>query len=174
MNWGSTTLAFYGLGAAALATSLAKVRRRLQLSRSKHWSLTGHARLARRVAALIPSYHYDDARFFRSDDAPDEVAARRRAGFERLAEVYRARFAETARRTAEMSDSVSDLQFTDAYRVPFQYSPFVRRHLRAGAFMQSSAGVKLTDLDGNEFYDLTAAYGVNIFAYDFYKETIER
>ncbi len=174
MNWGSTTLAFYGLGAAALATSLAKVRRRLQLSRSKHWSLTGHARLARRVAALIPSYHYDDARFFRSDDAPDEVAARRRAGFERLAEVYRARFAETARRTAEMSDSVSDLQFTDAYRVPFQYSPFVRRHLQAGAFMQSSAGVKLTDLDGNEFYDLTAAYGVNIFGYDFYKETIER
>jgi glutamate-1-semialdehyde 2,1-aminomutase len=174
MNWGSTTLAFFGLGAAALATSVAKVRRRLQLSKSKHWSLTGHARLARRVAALIPSYHYDDARFFCSDDAPDEVAARRRAGFERLAEVYRTRFAETARHTAEMSGSVSDLQFTDAYRVPFQYSPYVRRHLQAGAFMQSSAGVKLTDLDGNELYDLTASYGVNIFGYDFYKETIER
>jgi glutamate-1-semialdehyde 2,1-aminomutase len=174
MNWGSTTLAFYGLGAAALATSVAKVRRRLQLSKSKHWSLTGHARMARRVAALITSYHYDDARFFCSDDAPDEVAARRRAGFERLAELFRTRFAETVRRTAEMSDSVSDLQFTDAYRVPFQYSPFVRRHLKAGAFMQSSAGVKLTDLDGNEFYDLTASYGVNVFGYDFYKETIER
>jgi glutamate-1-semialdehyde 2,1-aminomutase len=174
MNWGTTTLAFYGLGAAALATSVAKVRRRLQLSKGKHWSLTGHARMARRVAALIPSCHYDEARFFCSDDAPDEVVARRRAGFMRLAALYRTRFAETARRTAELSDGVSDLQFTDAYRVPFQYGPFVRQHLKPGAFMQSSAGVTLTDLDGNEFYDLTASYGVNVFGYDFYKETIER
>ena len=37
------------------------------------------------------------------------------------------RFAETARRTAESAGGVSDLQFTDAYRVPFQYSRFVRR-----------------------------------------------
>src|SRR5260370_27869223 len=115
MNWGSTTLAFYGVGAAALATSLAKVRRRLQLSKSKHWSLTGHARLARRVAALISSYHYDDARFFCSDDAPDEGAARRRARFERLAEVYRARFPATAPRTPQMSDTVSRLPFPHTY-----------------------------------------------------------
>jgi glutamate-1-semialdehyde 2,1-aminomutase len=174
MTWGSTTLAFYGLGAAALATSVAKVRRRLQLSKSKHWSLTGHARLARRVAALMPSYHYGETQFFCSDDAPEEVAARRRDGFMRLADLYRTRFAETARRTAAMKDSLSDLQFTDAYRVPFQYSPFMRRHLTAGAFMRSSAGVKLVDLDGNEFYDLTASYGANVFGYDFYKETIER
>ena len=39
--------------------------------------------------------------------------------------------------------------------------------------MQSSAGVKVTDLDGNEFYDLTASYGVNVFGYDFYKQAIE-
>ena len=39
--------------------------------------------------------------------------------------------------------------------------------------MQSSAGVTLTDLDGNVFYDLTGSYGVNIFGNDFYKECIE-
>ena len=76
--------------------------------------------------------------------------------------------------TAEVSDSVSDLQFTSRYRVPFQFSGLVRRTFRSGTFVQSSAGVKVTDLDGNESYDLTGSYGVNVFGYDFYKECIER
>src|SRR5207344_195490 len=101
-----------------------------------------------------------------------EFVRRRRAGFMRLAELYRTRFAQSSARTAETGDSISDLQFTNAYRVPFQYSPHVRRHLKVGAFVQASAGFKLTDLDGNELYDLTASYGVNVFGYDFYKESI--
>ena len=120
------------LGAAALATSLAALRRRLQLSKAKHWSLTGHARMARRVASLVPFYEYDEARFFCSDDAPAEIAARRHAGFMRLSALYRDRHAETIRRTAEVADSISDLQFTDAYRVPFQYSRFVRTASEVG------------------------------------------
>ena len=40
--------------------------------------------------------------------------------------------------------------------------------------MESSAGVQLTDLDGNQLYDLGGSYGVNLFGYDFYKECIER
>jgi glutamate-1-semialdehyde 2,1-aminomutase len=174
MRWGATTLAFYGLGAAAVATSFSTLRRRLQLSKGKHWSLTGHARMARRVASWMPFYEYDEARFFCSDDAPEEVAARRRDGFLRLAGLYRERFAETVRHSAEASGSISDLQFVDTYRVPFQYGRFVQRHLRAGAFMQSSEGVMVTDLDGNRFYDLAASYGVNLFGYDFYKGAIER
>ena len=58
MEWGSTTLAFYGVGAAAVATSLATLRRRLQLSKAKHASLTGHARMARWVASFVPFYQY--------------------------------------------------------------------------------------------------------------------
>jgi glutamate-1-semialdehyde 2,1-aminomutase len=73
-----------------------------------------------------------------------------------------------------MKEGVSDLQFTDAYRAPFQYSGFARRHLAAGAFVQSSCGVTISDLDGNHFYDLTGSYGVNVFGYDFYKECLER
>ena len=76
--------------------------------------------------------------------------------------------------TAEIRDGISDLQFTDAYRVPFQYSRMVREHLSAGTFLQSSSGVTVTDLDGNRFYDLTGSYGVNVFGYDFYKECMER
>ena len=174
MEWGNATLAFYGLGAAALATSLAGLRRRLQLSKGKHWSLTGHARIARRVAALVPHYDYGETRFFCSDGAPAEVAARRRAGFMRLSALYQERFAATNQRTADVSDSIPDVAFTDAYRVPFQYSRIVRQHLKSGAFVQSSAGVMLTDLDGNQFYDLTGSYGVNLLGYDFYKGTIAR
>jgi glutamate-1-semialdehyde 2,1-aminomutase len=50
----------------------------------------------------------------------------------------------------------------------------VRERLRPGSFVESSAGVTLTDLDGNHFYDLTGSYGVNLLGYDFYKECIER
>jgi 4-aminobutyrate aminotransferase-like enzyme len=90
----------------------------------------------------------------------------------RLSALYKARFAETTRRTDEASGGISDLQFTEAYRVPFQYGAFLRQHLTFGAFVQSSAGVTVTDLDGNRFYDLTGSYGVNVFGYDFYKEAI--
>ncbi len=89
-------------------------------------------------------------------------------------QLYRERFAQTIRRTAEVAPGISDLQFTGAYRVPFQFSRFVRAHLTAGAFVQSSDGVTLTDLDGNRLYDLTGSYGVNVLGYDFYKDCMER
>ncbi len=162
------------LSAAALAVSLPKIKTRLELSKAKHPSLSGHSRMARRLAALVPYYAYDGDRIFRSDGAPDEIEARRRAGFMRLAELYRSRYAESTRLTGEIEDGISDLQFTSAYRVPFQYSRYVRTYLRPGAFAASSAGVTVTDLDGNVFFDLTGAYGVNVFGTDFYKACIAR
>jgi glutamate-1-semialdehyde 2,1-aminomutase len=174
MQWGSATLAFYGIGAAAVATSVAALRKRLELSRAKHPSLSGHARIARRLARFVPFYEYDAERFFCSDGAPHDVAARRRAGFNQLSQIYRTRFAETIRATAEAADTLSDLQFTAAYRVPFQYRRMVRAHLPSASFVQASHGVMLTDLDGNACYDLAGSYGVNLLGYDFYKETIER
>lgn len=167
-------MAPYALGAAGISLALHKLTRRLQLSRAKHPSLRGHARIARRMARLVPFYEYDEERFFASDGAPPEVAAQRRDALLRLAAVYRERFAETDRMTAEVEDGISDLQFTGAYRVPFQYSRYLRQHLKIGAFLRASSGVCVTDLDGNELYDLTGSYGVNVFGYDFYKECIER
>src|SRR5262249_42955441 len=144
MDAGPTSLALYAVGTAALAASLVKLRARLELSRAKHRSLTRDARVVRWVASPVPFYPHGEGRFFCSDDAPQEIAARRRAGFMLLANLYRERFAQTIRHTSEIADSISDLQFTDAYRVPFQYSGFVRRHLPAAAFLQSSAGVTVT------------------------------
>jgi glutamate-1-semialdehyde 2,1-aminomutase len=174
MQWGSATLAFYGIGAAAVATSVAALRKRLELSQAKHPSLSGHARIARRLARFVPFYEYDAERFFCSDGAPHHIAARRCAGFNELSQIYQTRFAETIRATAEAAESLSDLQFTSAYRVPFQYRRLVRAHLPSASFVESSRGVTLTDLDGNGSYDLTGSYGVNLLGYDFYKDTIER
>jgi glutamate-1-semialdehyde 2,1-aminomutase len=174
MEWASPTLAFYGIGAAAVATSAVKLRKRLELSKAKHKSLAGHARISRLLAGIVPFYDYGEDRFYASDDAPAEIAALRRAGFAKLSAAYRARFAETIHRTAEASANISDLQFTAAYRVPFQYSRMVRQHLPSASFVQSSSGVTITDLDGNRFYDLTGSYGVNVLGYDFYKDAIER
>jgi glutamate-1-semialdehyde 2,1-aminomutase len=165
---------WYLAGAAALLWLLNKLRVRLRLSRAKHRSLTGHSKMARRFARLVPFYEYDEARFFDADAAPAHVAAQRRAGFMRLAAYFSDHFQKTAALTGDIVDAVSDLQFTSRYRVPFQFSRLVREHFKTGAFLESSSGVSVTDLDGNRFYDLTGSYGVNVFGYDFYKECIER
>ena len=128
--------------------------------------------MSRLVARLIPFYEFDIGDFFRSDGAPPAVASRRQDGFFRLAGLYQQRFAKGRQMTLQAATKISDLQFTEAYRVPFQYSRLVREHLGTGAFMQSSAGVTVTDVDGNTFLDLTGSYGVNIFGNDFYKECI--
>ena len=165
-------IVWYLLGACALLVLMLKARRRLQLSRAKHRSLAGHARMARRFAGLVPFYEYDEQRVFRADDAPDAIAAARRAGFMRLAEALGARSPRNAALTASVMPAISDLQFTSRYRIPFQFSRFVREHMKTGVFVESSSGVTLTDVDGNRLYDLTGSYGVNVFGYDFYKECI--
>jgi glutamate-1-semialdehyde 2,1-aminomutase len=165
---------WYLLAALLLMIVLRKVQLRLVLSLAKHGSLSGHARLARLIARSLPHYEFDDGRFFSADDAPPEVAARRRAGFMQLAALYTERYPKGAALTREVEDALSDLQFTARYRVPFQFSAMVRRHLRGGAFLRSSAQTTVTDVDGNRFFDLSGSYGVNLFGYDFYKECIER
>ncbi|HME37837.1 MAG TPA: aminotransferase class III-fold pyridoxal phosphate-dependent enzyme [Steroidobacteraceae bacterium] len=157
-----------------LAIGLRKLQIRLQLSRAKHRSLTGHSRMARRFAALVPFYEYDESQFFCADTAPANIAAARRAGFMRLAALFAERFKKTAELTAEIAGGVSDLQFTSRNRVPFQFSGYVRQHLRPGTFVESSSGVTISDLDGNRLYDVTGSYGVNVFGYDFYKDCIAR
>jgi glutamate-1-semialdehyde 2,1-aminomutase len=165
---------YYAAGACALAIVFPMLRARLRLSRAKHRSLAGHSRMARRFASVVPYYEYDADHFFSVDSAPESVAAERRAGFMRLAAIFDERFRETAHLTGTIVEAVSDLQFTSRYRVPFQFSRFVREQFKTGVFLRSSSGVTVTDMDGNRLYDLTGSYGVNLFGYDFYKECIAR
>ncbi len=156
------------LGLALLI--LPALKRRLELSRAKHPSLAGHSRMAKFVARLIPAYDYDADTFFATDGAPEEIAARRRQGFAALGETFRKRFANSAAFTESAAHSISDLQFTSRYRVPFPFSRIVRERLKGGSFVRASDGATLTDLDGNVLYDLAGSYGVNLFGYDFYRE----
>lgn len=166
------TILFPLLLLVSLAVFMPRLRKRVLLSRAKHRSLAGHARIARAVARRIPNHTYDETRFFVSDDAPASIAERRRAGFERLAERFRARNPESIRVLERLAPGVSDLQFVGRYRVPFPYSRMVREQLKTGVLVTESSGVSLTDLDGNETYDLTGSYGVNVLGHDFYKACI--
>ena len=166
------TLVYSSLALAAAAAAWPLARRRLELSQAKHPSLTGHARMARRVATWLPGYGYDEQRFFASDGAPSPVVAQRRAALQRLSRHCREHYPKSLALSAEAAEGLPDLEFTGRYRVPFQYAELLRRHLKVGSFMESACGVTLTDLDGNVFHDLTGSYGVNLFGVDFYKECI--
>jgi glutamate-1-semialdehyde 2,1-aminomutase len=166
------TFVYSTLALAAAAAAWPLAHRRLQLSRAKHPSLTGHSRMARRVASWLPGYGYDEQRFFASDGAPAQVVAQRRAALERLSVHFRERYAKSLALSSEVAEFLPDLQFTGRYRVPFQYTELLRQHLKVGSFVESAHGVTLSDLDGNVFHDLTGSYGVNLFGVDFYKDCI--
>ena len=167
------TLALLGAAGVALLWLLLLARQRLQLSLAKHRSLAGHPRMARRVAALLPRYAYPPDRMLAVDGAPPEVLTHRRVALERMVATYKTRFAKSLAQTAEAAQGLSDLQFVSAYRAPFQFKNMVDQGLKIASFVQSTAGVTVTDLDGNVFYDLTGSYGVNLFGNDFYKRSID-
>src|SRR5262245_24557167 len=102
MDINPTTLLLIVTGSIAALWLLRSLQQRLELSRAKHRSLAGHARWSRRLARLLPFYEYDEAEFFAADDAPHDVAATRRAAFQRLADTFAQRFANTVRATAEI------------------------------------------------------------------------
>src|SRR4029453_4406216 len=160
--------------AGAAAAAFPKLHARLALSRAKHRSLTGHSKMSRAVARLIPPYEFDIDDFFRSDGAPADIAAQPPGASFRCASLYEQRYPKGRALTKEAAERISDLQFIRAYRVPFQYSRLVQEYLGSSSFVASSSGVTVTDIDGNVFYDLTGSYGVNIFGNDFYKECIAK
>ena len=164
---------FVSVTVAALLL-LKKVVIRVQLSKAKHPSLSGHSKMARRISRLVPFYAISENRFFDCDGAPDDVAKRRRAGFEKLAAHFRQKSPASIALSEELESSISDVLFTNHYRVPFQYSRYVKDNMKLGAIVTESAGTQVKDLDDNWSYDLTGSYGVNVFGYDFYKGCMQR
>lgn len=160
------------IGASLILIGLAA--KRLSLSFAKHPSLAGHSKMSRRVAKLVPFYEFKGEAFFSTDHPPHSVVEARQEGFENLSEIYKERFKKNFQQTAKLKDSISDMQFTSSYRVPYQFSNYLNEHLKFGAFVKESSGVTLTDLDDNIMYDLGASYGVNVFGNDFYKQCIKK
>jgi glutamate-1-semialdehyde 2,1-aminomutase len=153
---------------------IAKLKARLLLSRAKHPSLRGHAKMALRVARHIPSYEYGEDELFFADGAPRDVAERRRRGLERLALAFAERSKKTLDATAELEGGLADLEFVNAHRVPFPFQRYVASRLKVGCVVAEATGTRVRDLDGNWSYDLGGAYGVNLFGHEFYKGTMQR
>ena len=58
---------------ALLGLMLRRLQVRLRLSRAKHPSLRGHARMSRRLAKLVPFYEYGEDELFSCDDAAEDI-----------------------------------------------------------------------------------------------------
>lgn len=167
--------ALAGLVLAPLGALLgARALRRLRLSRAKHRSLAGHPRTAKRLAGMMPNYEFGEDTFFRADGAPENIVQLRQAGFSELAALFATRFARTNAATTELGESISDVQFTSRYRVPYQFSRVAREHLPIGGVFERSEGIHLFDLDGNRLIDLTGSYGVNLLGTDRYKQLVDQ
>ncbi|MEM9620613.1 MAG: aminotransferase class III-fold pyridoxal phosphate-dependent enzyme [Pseudomonadota bacterium] len=151
-----------------------KLQVRLRLSRAKHPSIQGHAKISRRLARLVPFYEYGQEEAFASDDAPADIVLKRQRAFARLSQDSRTRAEQSVAFSRGLEGQLSDMQFTNAYRVPFQYRRLVRDQLHVPGVAIASDGVRLQNLDGDWAYDLGGSYGVNLMGYDVYKQCIER
>lgn len=167
-------LTSYALAAGTALVLLRKAQVRLRLSRAKHPSINGHAKISRRLAKLVPHYEYSAEEAFASDGAAADIVDKRQRGFEMLAQQTLERAPESLKFSNDLEHQVSDMQFTNAYRVPFQYRSLVQNKLQVPSVAVASDGVQIQNMDGSWAYDLGGSYGVNLLGYDFYKDCIEK
>jgi len=152
---------------------LRKIQIRLRLSMAKHPSLTGHSKMSRRVAKIVPTYHIEEDKFFCSDNAPDNIKEKRKAGFDKIAAHFSTTMEKSIAAGEQLENNVSDVDFTQAYRVPFQFSPFIKDKIKFATIVTQTRSNQVKDLDGNWTYDLSGSYGVNLFGYEFYKKCMQ-
>lgn len=161
---------------ASIFLALLGVRKswqRLRLSRAKHRSVRGHARISRMLAKWVPFYEYPETLLFNIDGVSPEIAERRRAGFTQLRDTLISAAPHSIAFTATIEPVIADVEFINAYRVPFQFRNYIRRELKLGSVAIASDGARIKDLDGNWSYDLSGSYGVNLLGHEFYKHAIE-
>ena len=130
--------------------------------------------MALKLARWVPRYSYSESTFFTSDFAPPDVAQKRREAFHRLGSLFRQRCPKSIALSRNIEPDIADLEFVNAHRVPFQYQPYVQKHLPVGSVVEETDGPRVRDIDGNWFYDLSGSYGVNLFGSGFYKRCIDR
>ncbi|MEM1412798.1 MAG: aminotransferase class III-fold pyridoxal phosphate-dependent enzyme [Pseudomonadota bacterium] len=152
---------------------LPRLWRRLQLSRAKHPSLAGHARMSRLLSRQVPFYEYSAEEALAVDGAPAEVVEGRRRALDALRAELEERAPETRAAMAELHEGVSDVQFTRLNRAPFQFRSLAAS-LPTGGAAQATRGHEISDLDGNWMLDVGGSYGVNLLGNDFYRDCIDR
>ncbi len=150
-----------------------KLYRRLQLSQAKHPTLRGHSKWSRRIARLVPYFDYGELGYLCSDDAPTDIVKKRKLAMDRLSGNFATSQPLSIQLTADLENSISDISFTQSYRVPFPYRESINKMFKSASFAVETSTVKIRDIDDNWRYDLSGSYGVNLFGYDFYKECMD-
>ena len=123
----------------------------------------------RYLARWVKRRDLSDEEFYRADGAGPREVERRTAGIARLARQFRENYPQSVAWAESLRDSLSDLRFTDANRVPFPFARFMRERFNLAAVVTASDGSRVRDLDGNWTLDVSGAYGVNVAGYDRYK-----
>ena len=101
-------------GMALTATALAglvlvnKLHTRLQLSMAKHPSLGGHLRMAKKFAAWIPGYSYNNTQWFVADGAPEHIGQQRKSAIEHMGQTLQSKSPQTLAMSAELKPLISD------------------------------------------------------------------
>jgi glutamate-1-semialdehyde 2,1-aminomutase len=165
---------FYPLAAVIGFYLIRKLQVRLQLSKAKHPSLRGHSKWSRRIAKIVPMFNYNESVYFCSDGAPENIANMRKIGLDQLRIKAETTNPKTLNYCNELESSISDIQFTSNYRIPFPYKVLLPKAFKLGSIANETSGVKIKDLDGNWRFDMSGSYGVNVFGYDFYKDCMDK
>ena len=117
---------------------------------------------------------YSDEEFFRADGAGEPWIERRKAGIDRLSSLFEAKHPRSRAWGDAIRDSLSDLRFTDANRVPFPFARVMRERFSLCSVVTESKGPWLRDLDGQWTLDVSGSYGLNVAGFSRYKDWIAK
>ena len=130
--------------------------------------------LSRRLSNWVKSRDYKEDEFLRADGANQTWVERRKQALDRLAAFLQAQHSQSIAWAHALSDSFSDLRFTDANRVPFPFVRVMREKFNLCSVVTASRGPWLQNLDGHWTIDVSGSYGVNVAGFDRYKEWIAK
>ena len=130
--------------------------------------------VSRYLSRFVTSRDLTEEELLRADGAGEAWVERRRAGLQGLAAVLHTQYARSIAWGNAIRDSLSDLRFTDASRVPFPFVRAIREKFNLCSVVTESRGPMLKNLDGHWTFDVSGSYGLNVAGFDCYKTWIQK
>ena len=128
---------------------------------------------SRLLSKIVRTRHYNEDQFLQADGASDEWVETRRQALTKLSTQLSMNRSKSEAWGESVQESMSDLRFADANRVPFPFAKVMRERFNLCTVAEASEGAKLRDLDGNWSLDISGSYGVNVAGYDRYKDWVK-
>jgi len=119
------------------------------------------------LSRVVVSRDLTREEFFRADQAPEDVAAKREAALNRMSAAWRERWPKVRETQAYLREYFSDLRFK-ASGFESMYPIFqkvVNDALDPITIVERTEGCDVIDAQGVRFLDVSGAYGVNCFGY---------